>query len=139
MQDNSTYALNSTCICSHSLPSMHTPCLSCRFQQDQVFSDAVETQIRAVSLVDGTWYIRLEGDLAGKVVGAVYDASAGESDLVAMPLSVSGRLWCLGDTYAVFRHELVSKCMCTLWGCCHRMLGYLQLTGDSFAGVTVND
>jgi len=54
-----------------------------------VFEEIIETQIKAVSLIDGEWYVRLDGDLAGKVVGAVYDASAGDSDLVPVPLSVS--------------------------------------------------
>lgn len=48
-----------------------------------------ETQIKAVTLVDGTWFVRLDGDLAGKVIGAVYDASAGEDQLLPVPLSVS--------------------------------------------------
>jgi hypothetical protein len=63
-----------------------------RFREDQVFEDVIETQIRAVPLVDGEWYVRLDGDLAGKVVGAVYDASAGETELVPIILSVSEEL-----------------------------------------------
>jgi hypothetical protein len=62
---------------------------ACRFKDDQVFEEVVETQIKAVSLIDGQWYVRLDGDLAGKVVGAVYDASAGETELVPVALSVS--------------------------------------------------
>ena len=54
-----------------------------------MFEESIETQIKAVNLVDGAWYVRLDGDMAGKVVGAVYDASAGDTDLVHMPLSVS--------------------------------------------------
>lgn len=54
-----------------------------------MFEEIIETQIKAVSLIDGEWYVRLDGDLAGKVVGAVYDASAGDSDLVPVSLSVS--------------------------------------------------
>lgn len=62
---------------------------ACRFKDDQVFEEIIETQIKAVSLIDGEWYVRLDGDLAGKVVGAVYDASAGETELVPIALSVS--------------------------------------------------
>jgi hypothetical protein len=54
-----------------------------------MFEEIIETQIKAVSLIDGEWYVRLDGDLAGKVVGAVYDASAGETELVSIALSVS--------------------------------------------------
>lgn len=60
-----------------------------RFKEEQVFEEVIETQIRAVSLIEGQWYVRLDGDLAGKVVGAVYDASAGEQELTPMALSVS--------------------------------------------------
>jgi hypothetical protein len=56
-----------------------------------MFEDMIETQIKAVNLIDGEWYVRLDGDLAGKVVGAVYDASAGDTTLVPIALSVSGR------------------------------------------------
>lgn len=62
---------------------------ACRFKEDQVFGDIIETQIKAVTLIDGEWYVRLDGDLAGKVVGAVYDASAGDTTLVPLALSVS--------------------------------------------------
>lgn len=54
-----------------------------------MFEDIIETQIKAVNLIDGEWYVRLDGDLAGKVVGAVYDASAGDTTLVPIVLSVS--------------------------------------------------
>lgn len=63
----------------------------CRFKDEQVFEEIIETQIKAVTLIDGEWYVRLDGDLAGKVVGAVYDASAGDTDLVPKALSVSFR------------------------------------------------
>lgn len=71
---------------------VHACHVSRRFRQDQVFEDMIETQIKAVSLIDGEWYVRLDGDLAGKVVGAVYDASAGETELV--PITLSVRSWC---------------------------------------------
>lgn len=70
-------------------------CLSCRFKDEQVFEDIIETQIKAVTLIEGEWYVRLDGDLAGKVVGAVYDASAGDTDLVPISLSVS-HCWAVG-------------------------------------------
>lgn len=57
-----------------------------------MFEDTIETQIKAVTLIDGEWYVRLDGDLAGKVVGAVYDASAGDTTLVPIALSVSCRI-----------------------------------------------
>lgn len=78
------------CVCARCPGArVHT----CRFKDDQVFEESIETQIKAVSLIDGVWYVRLDGDLAGKVVGAVYDASAGESELVPLSLSVSVVLW----------------------------------------------
>lgn len=63
-----------------------------RFEEDQVFTEVVETQIKAVNLIDGDWYVRLDGDLAGKVTGGVYDASQGD-DLVPIPVSVSLSSW----------------------------------------------
>jgi hypothetical protein len=70
-------------------------CCSCgvppaaRFAEDQVFTEIIETQIKAVYLVDGDWYVRLDGDLAGRVTGATYDASTGDDTLLPIPVSVS--------------------------------------------------
>jgi hypothetical protein len=64
-----------------------------RFAEDQVFTEVIETQIKAVYLVDGDWYVRLDGDLAGRVTGAVYDASQGDDTLVPIPVSVSALCW----------------------------------------------
>jgi hypothetical protein len=60
-----------------------------RFAEDQVFTEIIETQIKAVYLLDGDWYVRLDGDLAGRVTGAVYDASQGDDTLLPIPVSVS--------------------------------------------------
>ncbi|KAF6259437.1 hypothetical protein COO60DRAFT_1688690 [Scenedesmus sp. NREL 46B-D3] len=59
----------------------------CWFAEDQVFTEVIETQIKAVYLLDGDWYVRLDGDLAGKVTGAVYDASQGDDTLLPVPVS----------------------------------------------------
>ncbi|WIA30648.1 hypothetical protein OEZ86_000722 [Tetradesmus obliquus] len=59
----------------------------CWFAEDQVFTEVIETQIKAVYLVDGDWYVKLDGDLAGRVTGAVYDASQGDDTLVSIPVS----------------------------------------------------
>lgn len=50
-----------------------------RFEADQTFSQAQETQIRTVSLVEGSWYVRVRGDYAGRVTGAVYNAAEAEA------------------------------------------------------------
>lgn len=68
-------------------------CALARFAEDQVFTEVIETQIKAVYLVDGDWYVKLDGDLAGRVTGAVYDASQGDDTLVSIPVSVSAVLW----------------------------------------------
>lgn len=52
-----------------------------------MFTEEIETQIKAVNFIDGDWYIRLEGDFAGRVTGAVYDGT--QQDLVEMPVTVS--------------------------------------------------
>jgi hypothetical protein len=65
------------------------PVPAARFAEDQVFTEIIETQIKAVYLVDGDWYVRLDGDLAGRVTGAVYDASQGDDTLLPIPVSVS--------------------------------------------------
>eukprot|EP00878_Enallax_costatus_P022667 GHUV01024067.1.p1 GENE.GHUV01024067.1~~GHUV01024067.1.p1 ORF type:complete len:329 (+),score=70.35 GHUV01024067.1:891-1877(+) len=71
--------LNDTLRTKRGLPAL------CWFQDDQVFTDEIETQIKAVNLIDGDWYIRLEGDFAGRVTGAVYDGT--QDDLVEVPVS----------------------------------------------------
>ncbi|GBF87818.1 hypothetical protein Rsub_00529 [Raphidocelis subcapitata] len=46
----------------------------CWFETDQTFSQYQETQIQSVTLVPGTWYVRVLGDYAGRVSGSVHDA-----------------------------------------------------------------
>jgi hypothetical protein len=43
-----------------------------RFETDQAFEQIQETQVQAMTLVDGAWYVRVIGDYAGRVSGAVY-------------------------------------------------------------------
>lgn len=63
-------------------------CVVCRFEDDQVFTQAQETQINSVQLQDGDWYIRLRGDYAGRVVGSIYN-NANITDPQPIPLTVS--------------------------------------------------
>ena len=51
-----------------------------RFDAEQTFSQAQETQIKAVTLVDGTWYVRVRGDFAGRVSGAIYEVNGGDDE-----------------------------------------------------------
>ena len=50
---------------------MHIP--MCRFDSDQTFSSLQGTTLETMNVVDGTWYVYLKGDYAGRVSGAVYD------------------------------------------------------------------
>eukprot|EP00879_Flechtneria_rotunda_P018889 GHRR01019826.1.p1 GENE.GHRR01019826.1~~GHRR01019826.1.p1 ORF type:complete len:292 (+),score=43.44 GHRR01019826.1:264-1139(+) len=93
--------LNDTVRLKRGLPQL------CWFKDDQVFSEVLETQIKQVNLIDGHWYIRLEGDLAGKVTGGVYDATQGE-DLVEIPIT-----GCCGFTIMHqigYTHEPLAGC-----------------------------
>ncbi|KAL3141617.1 hypothetical protein ABBQ32_004857 [Trebouxia sp. C0010 RCD-2024] len=45
----------------------------CWFDTDQTFSSLQGTTLDTMSVVDGTWYVYLKGDYAGRVSGAVYD------------------------------------------------------------------
>lgn len=81
----------------------------CRFETDQTFSQVQETQIQAVSLTDGAWYLRVLGDYAGRVSGGVYDA-ANASAPVALPVQVRGMQgvgWC---------HAARMSCICRVRG-----------------------
>jgi hypothetical protein len=53
----------------------------------------IETQIKAVSLINGDWFIMLTGDLAGRVTGAVYDATDPDN-MVPLTTSVSPYVGC---------------------------------------------
>jgi hypothetical protein len=46
-----------------------------RFESDRTFNQYQETQIQSVTLVPGTWYVRVLGDYAGRVSGSVHDAA----------------------------------------------------------------
>ncbi len=48
-------------------------CYLCRFADDQTFSSLQATDLETMDVVDGTWYVYLKGDYAGRVSGAVYD------------------------------------------------------------------
>lgn len=73
---------------AHAATARNSSLRACRFESEQVFSEVMETQIKAVSLIDGTWYVRLYGDLAGRVTGAAYDATAADGSLAAIPVAV---------------------------------------------------
>lgn len=68
-----------------------------RFAEDQAFTQAQETQIRTMDLVEGGWYVKVTGDPAGRVSGAVYPAAAdgaggggngGADDAAAQPEAI---------------------------------------------------
>ena len=49
------------------------PQVACRFSSDQTFTEIEATRLETMSVIDGTWYIYLKGDYAGRVSGNVYD------------------------------------------------------------------
>ncbi|KAI8474039.1 MAG: hypothetical protein J3K34DRAFT_383443 [Monoraphidium minutum] len=57
----------------------------CWFERDQAFTQYQETQLQSVALLPGSWYVRVLGDYAGRVSGAVYNA-ANESDPQPIPV-----------------------------------------------------
>lgn len=59
-----------------------------RFEDDQTFSSLQGTTLETMSVVDGTWYVYLKGDYAGRVSGAVYDLR-NASDPVKLVTTVS--------------------------------------------------
>ena len=44
-----------------------------RFDADQGFTEITAVRLETMDVVDGTWYVSLSGDYAGRVSGAVYD------------------------------------------------------------------
>ena len=63
-----------------------------RFEEDQAFSSLQGTTLETMSVVDGTWYVYLKGDYAGRVSGAVYDLR-NSSDPVKLVTTVSVDTW----------------------------------------------
>lgn len=61
-----------------------------RFADDQTFSSLQATDLKTMDVVDGTWYVYLKGDYAGRVSGAVYDYR-NSSDPVKLVTTVSLR------------------------------------------------
>jgi hypothetical protein len=98
---------------SHVYPTPRPSALRpARYQQDQVFESSVESHIRALTLLDGGWFIRLDGDLAGRVTGAVYDASGGDTELVPIPLSVGSVYTGVGVAVACARWRTAQRAQC---------------------------
>lgn len=69
------------------MPAAHSMC-TLRFEEDQTFSSLQGTTLETMSVVDGTWYVYLKGDYAGRVSGAVYDMR-NSSDPVKLVTTVS--------------------------------------------------
>ncbi|EFN56533.1 hypothetical protein CHLNCDRAFT_144169 [Chlorella variabilis] len=44
----------------------------CWFERDQVFTEAAATRLETMDVIDGSWYVAVQGDYAGRVQGAVY-------------------------------------------------------------------
>lgn len=63
---------------------------TCRFSEDQKFTQAQETQIKAVALIEGSWYVRVTGDYDGRVSGAVYEVHGSDSER-KLQVQVRGR------------------------------------------------
>ena len=59
-----------------------------RFDIDQTFSSLQGSDLETMSVVDGTWYVYLKGDYAGRVSGTVYDLR-NSSDPVKLVTTVS--------------------------------------------------
>ena len=60
----------------------------CRFSSDQGFTQIQATRLETMNVIDGTWYVSLKGDYAGRVSGAVYDIR-NQSNPVQLAVSVS--------------------------------------------------
>lgn len=72
-------------LCTCCVTALH---LLCRFADDQTFSALQATTLDTMAVVDGTWYVSLKGDYAGRVSGAVYDLR-NSSDPVQLVTTVS--------------------------------------------------
>lgn len=73
----------------HELPDLIQACChACRYEDDQTFSALQATDLETMDVVDGTWYVYLKGDYAGRVSGAVYDYR-NTSDPVKLVTTVS--------------------------------------------------
>ena len=59
-----------------------------RFDRDQTFSSLQATTLETMDVIDGTWYVYLKGDYAGRVSGAVYDIR-NSSDPIKLITTVS--------------------------------------------------
>ena len=70
------------------LPRSAGTCCASRFADDQTFSALQATDLETMDVVDGTWYVYLKGDYAGRVSGAVYDLR-NSSDPVKLVTTVS--------------------------------------------------
>ena len=46
-----------------------------RYSTDQTFTQVQESDLNAMSVIDGNWYVVVKGDYAGRVYGSVYDIS----------------------------------------------------------------
>lgn len=81
-------------MCTGACYHLHAPILATlslcarRFEEDQTFSSLQGTTLETMSVVDGTWYVYLKGDYAGRVSGAVYDMR-NSSDPVKLLTTVS--------------------------------------------------
>lgn len=49
-----------------------------RFSEDQRFSEVQSSSVQRLELPNGRWYISVNGDLAGRVAGAVYHLGPGD-------------------------------------------------------------
>ena len=81
MRTAACYYLHACVLASHSMCAF-------RFEEDQTFSSLQGTTLETMSVVDGTWYVYLKGDYAGRVSGAVYDMR-NSSDPVKLLTTVS--------------------------------------------------
>jgi hypothetical protein len=58
-----------------------------RYEDDQVFGQVQANVLNAARVVDGSWYLVVKGDYAGRVSGAVYDIR-NDTTPVRIPTSV---------------------------------------------------
>jgi len=91
----------------------------CWFEADKTFEQYQETQIQLVSLVDGAWYVRIMGDFAGRVSGAVYVMEDETSpERVAAEVRAAWLGWSRGGLWG--RSWVKGELLCVLikWGGC---------------------
>jgi len=107
----------------------------CWYDSDQTFSEYQINAINSMSVIDGTWYVVVKGDYAGRVYGSIYDVT-NSSNPLSIPTTPTWEACKLTRRTSLSATQLAARRLLQAYTQAHRVGGQ---EGDRILKEAVNN